>query len=698
MSETLQDSEHASPLVRSQSEAILEDRHGATPAPHAGHAGDEPDLPPSYVRSKTFTALASLDAFNHQNLQLSERDSIFATTYHPTESNAATPQQRPRRDSKHDPSHDVTTKLQLPPPLLSRGGASSSTSKARPSSAVTPLSVLTKQLHQFDSIGGYSGRSQDGGGLGSVYNPNGSFEQRNSEAIKSKLAHPSLFDTNSCSQKQIQLQNAHYSQVSSMRGPSKQAKRNSAMSSTRDRKVTAASGSTQASATDKESIAVEEGRAQRIEATIASDEPISHARSRKASHYLGIFREKEGLQSRKRSKEKESDTAVGDDGTAQVFTSISDNVDNDIPEGNLLEALDGNMLEMNSHGYLRKTSRPQGPAGSPTISRSSTQATTVVPSLFSERSSLAKSSEDETSSLEEEHSVGVVESSIEWRSGEQGQGSLPLRLLEEIRDHRRKKDHKPTTSQKTQDSRVAHDSARAPALTEHDNQSHSRSFTSSGERPEDDEEDSDKERISSATYYPHHAPSPDTIAEHHHLDQTQLEQECSTFSQLPPKALDAEFEGVKISGALPASTHPSRASISESLVRKERQLRSPATDVHNKYESGWSATSSASDTDYESVDDLIRSDQEYDLGGLQEGEITPTATPHAYSYFRAQPKRGRKPLQAVKLQPYKHQVGGHTKVFSFSRRAICKQLNNRENVFYEVIERSHPQLLQFLPK
>ncbi|KAI5301550.1 Inositol hexakisphosphate kinase 1, partial [Ascosphaera pollenicola] len=58
----------------------------------------------------------------------------------------------------------------------------------------------------------------------------------------------------------------------------------------------------------------------------------------------------------------------------------------------------------------------------------------------------------------------------------------------------------------------------------------------------------------------------------------------------------------------------------------------------------------------------------------------------------------RSPLGAVELKPYKHQVGGHTTVFRFSRRAICKQLNNRENMFYERIERRHPEMLVFLPR
>ncbi|EMC91930.1 hypothetical protein BAUCODRAFT_78726 [Baudoinia panamericana UAMH 10762] len=56
------------------------------------------------------------------------------------------------------------------------------------------------------------------------------------------------------------------------------------------------------------------------------------------------------------------------------------------------------------------------------------------------------------------------------------------------------------------------------------------------------------------------------------------------------------------------------------------------------------------------------------------------------------------PIGAVELKPYKHQVGGHTTVYRFSRRAVCKQLNSKENKFYETVEKYHPQLLAFMPR
>uniref|UniRef100_A0A060TIK2 Kinase n=1 Tax=Blastobotrys adeninivorans TaxID=409370 RepID=A0A060TIK2_BLAAD len=53
---------------------------------------------------------------------------------------------------------------------------------------------------------------------------------------------------------------------------------------------------------------------------------------------------------------------------------------------------------------------------------------------------------------------------------------------------------------------------------------------------------------------------------------------------------------------------------------------------------------------------------------------------------------------SVELTPFKHRVGGHTAIFRFSRRAVCKILINRESAWYETIELKHDELLKFLPK
>lgn len=53
---------------------------------------------------------------------------------------------------------------------------------------------------------------------------------------------------------------------------------------------------------------------------------------------------------------------------------------------------------------------------------------------------------------------------------------------------------------------------------------------------------------------------------------------------------------------------------------------------------------------------------------------------------------------AVELKPFTNRVGGHTAIFRFSKRAVCKALVNRENRWYENIELCHKELLQFMPR
>lgn len=59
---------------------------------------------------------------------------------------------------------------------------------------------------------------------------------------------------------------------------------------------------------------------------------------------------------------------------------------------------------------------------------------------------------------------------------------------------------------------------------------------------------------------------------------------------------------------------------------------------------------------------------------------------------------GQKYPLAVELTPFQHKVGGHTAIFQFSQRAVCKVLVNNEDSFYETIEQFHQELLAFMPK
>ncbi|KIJ56898.1 hypothetical protein M422DRAFT_23029 [Sphaerobolus stellatus SS14] len=55
-------------------------------------------------------------------------------------------------------------------------------------------------------------------------------------------------------------------------------------------------------------------------------------------------------------------------------------------------------------------------------------------------------------------------------------------------------------------------------------------------------------------------------------------------------------------------------------------------------------------------------------------------------------------LPHVPLKPFRNQVGGHSAIYKFTKRAVCKPLVSRENLFYEAVEREAPPLLAFIPR
>ncbi|KAJ7582466.1 SAICAR synthase-like protein [Mycena floridula] len=52
----------------------------------------------------------------------------------------------------------------------------------------------------------------------------------------------------------------------------------------------------------------------------------------------------------------------------------------------------------------------------------------------------------------------------------------------------------------------------------------------------------------------------------------------------------------------------------------------------------------------------------------------------------------------IPLRPFRNQVGGHSAIYKFTKRAVCKPLVSRENLFYESVEREAPPLLAYIPR
>ncbi|TKA25232.1 hypothetical protein B0A50_05930 [Salinomyces thailandicus] len=262
---------------------------------------------------------------------------------------------------------------------------------------------------------------------------------------------------------------------------------------------------------------------------------------------------------------------------------------------------------------------------------------------------------------------------------------LPIDLLDEIRNHHHLV---PGTARQ-----IAYTS-RSPA--------HNRREGGQEQLPDDDEkhedDEADEEHISSAVYYPHQglkledSPTAAQIAQHKEDQKAQRAGDT-------PKEQEARADYVEV------SLHSSDGGTSDQLqgelsaprdqsAQQFEKLPAPAMSVDQQVLSDSENESDA----YVSESETVASDE----------ETTPTATPQGELHMTGieespptKPKRARKspaPIGAVELKPYKHQVGGHTTVYRFSRRAVCKQLNSKENMFYETVERNHPELLGFMPR
>ena len=227
----------------------------------------------------------------------------------------------------------------------------------------------------------------------------------------------------------------------------------------------------------------------------------------------------------------------------------------------------------------------------------------------------------------------------------------------------------------------------------------------------DEEDESEHDEVTGALYFPHQVsswgplggtiPSEESSPEILQDKLSHVENGDASSRQRPQKREEGATVGeVDIS----FQTEDEKSHLHGDI----RPPKTPLSDSERTYlstsEKGYSSTS---ESEYESWDEGVgRIGEESSL--TDDADTTPTATPKVHTPIRRhkhhRPHQHRyhheapTPVGAVELKPYKHQVGGHTTVFRFSRRAVCKSLSNRENEFYETVERRHRELLPFLPR
>jgi len=388
----------------------------------------------------------------------------------------------------------------------------------------------------------------------------------------------------------------------------------------------------------------------KIEATLPrTDTPATAARSRKASQYLGLFKEKDAAEELRRLKERSKDPSE----SVSTLEQLSKVGDQPLLKGDMQDVGHSDdktpIASRMSFTDLHKHSDSG--------ERSGTMA--FLP-IFNQV--FFPKSDSNRASIEAESTIGLdLQLSHSVPAGD-------LQLSEaEIHKWR--------------------------------DQNFSQFMSQPSQLAPEDEEESEPERISSAFYFPHRQVLPEPLSQGEHDSTTNVEKKETAVD-------DIQFDETQREAEEHVSRSPEEVEISlqsqddKSCWHGDLRKDSSSTEEPEQYSSTNEAAATSSESDYDSIEG---SQSEYGYESSANEGLESTATSKQRRPSQAIRKHRHEydiqnPVGAVKLKPYNHQVGGHSTVYRFSRRAVCKQLNNRENEFYETVERFHPELLEFLPR
>ena len=432
-----------------------------------------------------------------------------------------------------------------------------------------------------------------------------------------------------------------------------------------------------------------------IAAKLPKAEPTVHPRSRKASHYLGLFmhheppgesHSKEGLEQGK--AQNQDGKHVGRKGHELVQASpLSSTLHIAVePATDAVEPRDHEPYELYNRDNARKDATGQEHVSCLTEENSSRQG------LVSKQISTSES-HPPGSNLNNRSSRQVPRALVEEIGNKHNitpvsrKGNSISPSIGTMASERTKPEPGPMTS--NDNSLDAHDYFRNGSYAKNDG-------VVRVQRHAEEDEESEKEHISSAVYFPHLTPGLADSASFEENGREDGSDLRKVITDLPTERgpgrmrerRSSRLGEVEISLQSQNERHHLHGELQRSRPRAEtlaRRLISPSDGAL-----------SVSESEQDSVDEFAPSNG-YQSSNVDEQEITPTVSPEQRRVHTVL-DRDNVPLGAVELKPFSHQVGGHSTVYRFSRRAVCKQLNNRENVFYETIERQHPELLDFMPR
>ncbi|KAF2631963.1 SAICAR synthase-like protein [Macroventuria anomochaeta] len=414
----------------------------------------------------------------------------------------------------------------------------------------------------------------------------------------------------------------------------------------------------------------------KIEATLPKAEQTSSGRSRKASHFLRVFKDAEGPEELQKRDARSKDRRPTD----KPLVSLS-------------EEVDANAL---THS-LQQASRPASAVQTPHDDD--------IDSYFEIPGSVSQ----------HDDSAAPASTAGSQKEAKSNKRQLPWPLLEEIRNFANLISGAApgsSVSRSLPASVLDKLHAHASRITGSQSQDEPMDYFQAKEKKEstnpslasEEDEDSEREQISSALYFPHRqhkVAEPGTpVEETRRPEVDDSRKRNSVHAGKVPRGWDTgeavqtpeEVEISLQSQDTNQCLHGDIAATASVQKENDKALTPASSD----------AISAESESEVESLAESTQSLLGYESSATDDLGTTPTATmtkpEHKAVTAPAPAPQPPAPLGAVELKPYNHQVGGHSTVYRFSRRAVCKQLNNRENEFYETVERHHPELLDFLPR
>jgi inositol-hexakisphosphate kinase len=426
-----------------------------------------------------------------------------------------------------------------------------------------------------------------------------------------------------------------------------------------------------------------------IEATLANVEPGKNVRSRKASHVMGIFRENFGPGEDQKPVFSRQKSGLGQEEATESTKDFAAKA----PSPRAVLTTDDYFTKTASTPLLEDLKPPKSP--SPVISSATNQPNTAETrgrvKLGADSPTQSKHS-DEVSPLRPTHDP-YFRKHDELKSANSSQPPFPASLLQEIREHPN------VLPLRTQGATVASGIFKPSEPSDKDQFVDRQQVRPHGAEKLGD----DEEHMYKMVYYPHPGPTAEEIAkfkspgdespeieplegsaELAHDIIRQSNDSGQTVDSTPSEHIDISVHSKHGKSVFHGDYYP---------VDEKGEERATVKRVPSLKNQLPPAALSASESEPDSGDEIGY------LSQTDDGETTPTATPKGPSSLlgRNKPKL-EGPKGAVVLQPYSDQVGGHSQIYALTKRAIMKQLNNRENEFYELIEVYHPDMLKFLPR